>query len=108
MEAAKGAGMRTLFLIVLGLVLAGLFIVVGRVANRHTAMSINGAFIFVVCWTAFTLGDFLVRIVSPREAPLVELGTHLAVFVVPVAAALLTNRLSGRALARSSGRERRA
>jgi hypothetical protein len=84
--------MLTIGLIILGLVLVGVFVVAGRFANRRSAMDINGAFIFIVCWTAFSLGHFIVRIFNPEAAPLVELGKHIAVFVVPVAFALALNR----------------
>ncbi|HEU4616506.1 MAG TPA: hypothetical protein VFV10_00610 [Gammaproteobacteria bacterium] len=84
--------MQVLGLIVIGLLLVGGFVAAGRYANRRSAMQINGAFIFIVCWTAFTLGHFIARIFNPETAPLVELGKHLAVFVVPVAAALAVSR----------------
>lgn len=98
--------MLTVILIVLGLALAAVFIAAGRVADRRSSLPVNGAFIFVVCWTAFTLGDFLARIFQPAEGPLVDLGKHVAVFLVPIAAALIVNRRAG-APARSAAAERR-
>lgn len=84
--------MQTIALIVAGLVLVAVFVLVGRWANRRVAMPVNGAFIFIICWTAFTFGHFLVAIFNPEVSPLVELGKHVAIFVVPVAAALGLDR----------------
>ncbi len=86
--------MRTIVLIALGLAFAALFAVLGRFADKHTTLSINGAFIFIVCWTAFTFGDFFVSIFQPGHAPLPEFGKHVAIFVGPVAAALFATRKS--------------
>ncbi len=86
--------MRTIVLILVGCAFAVVLAVLGRFADRRTALAVNGAFIFIVCWTAFTFGDFFVSIFRPGHAPLPEFGKHVAIFVAPVAAALFATRKS--------------
>lgn len=85
--------MRTLIVIVIGVVLALTFVFGANYINKGKSEPIvNGLSWFIGLWLAFCVVDFCIGVFKAGYGPLEELGVHLVVFAVPVAAAWFLSR----------------
>jgi hypothetical protein len=86
--------MRTLIVIVIGLVLARAVIFGVNLVNKgRSAPAINGSYWFIGLWLAFCLVDFYIGVFKAGYSAKDELVIHLVVFGIPALAAWFLPRL---------------
>lgn len=79
--------MRTLLLVIAGIVMALVFHLVGVALRRRGALpSFDGERLFIGVWLALASVDFWVG-VEAGHAPALELGIHLLIFALPASLA---------------------
>lgn len=83
--------MRTLLMVLAGVVLALAFHLVAAALNRRGASRIDGARLFIWIWLAVASVDFWVGVDAGNSA-LLELGVHLLIFALPAALAWYLSR----------------
>lgn len=84
--------MRTLLMVVTGVVLALAFYLIGAALKRRAAgRGFDGARLFIWIWLAVSCVDFWAGVEAGNAAPL-ELGVHLVIFALPAALAWYLSR----------------
>lgn len=84
--------MRTLIVIVVGLVLSAAFVYGAGFINRGRAGApINGAYLFLGVWLVFCIVDYYFGLKAGYGA-VEELGVHAVVYLIPAALAWYLSR----------------
>jgi hypothetical protein len=81
--------MRTLIVILIGLLLSGVFVYGANFINKSR---VNGFYAFLAVWLIFCAIDYYIGVFRAGYSALEELGVHLVVFAVPFAAAWYLSR----------------